>query len=119
MYHHPLNLTLRFLLELIGLFAFGYWGWTQHTGLARWAWTIGLPLTAAVIWGIFRIPNDPGPAPVAVPGWVRLVLEAAFFGGATLAFFAAGRSAWGWAFGLVVLLHYMVSYDRVARMLRG
>ncbi len=56
---HPLNLALRFLLELVALGAMGYWGWTQHEGTARWLWAIGLPLVAAVLWGTFAVPTTP------------------------------------------------------------
>jgi hypothetical protein len=115
--NHPLNLALRFMLELVALFAPGYWGWTQHDGLARLPWTIGLPLVVAVLWGTFRVPGDPGRAPIATPGVLRLLLEAAVFGGATLAFYAAGRDEWGLIFGIVVLLHYAASYDRIGRLL--
>jgi len=118
MANNPINLLLRFVLELAGLWAFAYWGWTQHAGLARWPWTLGLPLLAAALWGTFRVPNDPGKAPVAVPGWVRLLLEAAFFGGAAWALYAAGREAWALVFGVIVLLHYAASYDRVWRLLK-
>ena len=62
--------------------------------------------------------HDPGKAPVAVPGWVRLLLEAAFFGGAAWALYAAGREAWALVFGVIVLLHYAASYDRVWRLLK-
>ena len=119
MANHPLNLALRFLLELVGLFAYGYWGWTQHTGLARWAWTLGLPVIAALAWGTFRVPGDPGNAPVAVAGWVRLLLEAIYFGGAVWALYAAGRGSWALAFALVVVIHYALSYDRVVWLLQG
>jgi hypothetical protein len=115
---NPLNLALRFFLELAALVAMGYWGWTQHDGFARWLLAIGVPVVAAAAWGIFRVPGDPGDAPVPVPGLVRLTLEFAFFSGATWALFAAGRPSWGWAFGIVTLLHYAASYDRVARLVR-
>jgi len=117
MANHPLNLALRFLLELVALFAMGYWGWTQHSGFARFFWTIGLPLGAAVLWGTFRVPGHPGPAPVAVPGPVRLLLEAVVFGGGTWAFYAAGRENWALIFGAIVLLHYLASYDYVIQLL--
>lgn len=115
---NPLNLILRFLLELFGLFALGTWGWTQHAGFLRFVWAGGLPLVAAILWGTFRVPNDPGKAPVPVPGWVRLGLEAAYFGGAVLALFAADRPTWAWVFGLLVAAHYGLSYDRIAWMLK-
>ena len=119
MANHPLNLALRFLLELFALFSLGYWGWTQHSGLPRLLWTIGLPLVAAVAWGTLRVPGHPGDAPIAVPGVVRLLLEAVFFGGAIWALYAAGRSTWGLVFGLIVLAHYIASYDYVLELLRA
>jgi len=119
MANNPLNLTLRFILELVGLFALGYWEWTQHDGLYRWLLAAGLPLLATVLWGTFRVPNDPGPAPVAVPGWVRLLLEAAYFTSAVLAFYGSQKPAWAMIFGLVVVVHYLISYDRVTLLLRN
>ncbi len=117
---NPINLLVRFALELGSLFSIGYWGWTQHDGGLKYLLAIGLPLIAAVVWGIFRIPGDAsssGNAPVAVPGWVRLVLELVFFGAGTLALFASGQNTLGWIFGLVVMIHYCISYDRIAWML--
>ena len=80
MSNHPLNLAFRFLLELAGLAAMGYWGWQQGSGWVRFAAAVLVPLAASVLWGTFRVPDDPGKAPVPVPGFVRLLLEAAFFG---------------------------------------
>lgn len=118
MANHPINLALRFILELIALFALGYWGWAQHSGMARLLWTIGLPVVAAVLWGTFRVPGDPGKAPVPVPGVARLLLEAVYFGAATWAFYAAGLVVWSWVFGIVVLAHYAVSYDRIVWLIK-
>ncbi len=115
---NPVNLALRFFLELFGLFALGYWGWTQHASWLRFLWTIGLPLIAAVLWGTFRVPDDPGKAPVAVPGFIRLFLEAVYFGGSVLALFASGQPVWGWIFGILIVIHYLLSYDRIAWMLK-
>jgi Protein of unknown function (DUF2568) len=118
MANHPLNLVLRFVLEMLGLYALGYWGWTQHSGVLKFLLAIGLPLLAAVLWGTFRVPNDPGKAPVPVTGIVRLLLEAAYFGAATWALFAAGQERWATIFGIVVLVHYALSYDRIIRFVR-
>lgn len=115
---HPLNLGLRFALELIGLYALWYWGWHTHAGLARWAWAFGLPIIAAILWSTFRVSNDPGRAPVRVPGPVRLLLEVVYFGGAALAFYTAGRENWGLLLGVVVLAHYLLSYERVVKLIR-
>jgi hypothetical protein len=74
MANNPINLLVRFILELAGLFALGYWGWTQHTGALRILLAVGLPLLAAAIWGVFRVPGHPGNAPVAVPGMTLMAL---------------------------------------------
>lgn len=95
----------------------GYWGWTQHEGLSRLLWTIGLPLLMAVLWGTFRVPGDPGNAPVAVPGVVRLLVEALVFGTAVWALAAAGRSNAALILAVIITGHYLVSYDRVLWLL--
>ncbi|HXF63349.1 MAG TPA: YrdB family protein [Caldilineaceae bacterium] len=116
---HPVNLALRFLLELVALFAFAYWGWTQHSGLPRVLWAVGLPLLVAVAWALFRAAEPGGLAPVvAIPGVARLLLEIVVFGGATWAFYAAGRPVWAGLLGAVVLLHYLASYDRLAQLIQ-
>lgn len=115
---HPLNAALRFALELAALAAMGYWGWVQHDGVARWLWAIGLPLVAAAAWGIFRVPGDPGDAPVAVPGVVRLLLEVVYFGGAVWLLVLAGRPPWALALGVLLVSHYLWAYQRVVWMLQ-
>jgi hypothetical protein len=110
---HPINLGLRFVLELGTWAAMGYWGWTQHDGLPRALWGIGLPLLAMAVWGTFRVPDDPGKAPVAIPGIVRLTLELGEFGLGAWLLIAAGRSTLGIVFAVIVALHYLASYDRI------
>jgi hypothetical protein len=114
---NPINLALRFLLELAALLAMGAWGWRQGEGVVRFILAFGVPLLAAAVWGVFRVPNDPGKAPVVVPGVLRLALELAYFAFAVWALFDIGAQAWGWALGVIVVLHYLVSYDRVGRLL--
>lgn len=112
---HPLNMTLRLFLEMGTLFAYGYWGWTQHDGIWRFIWALGLIIAAAVIWGTFAVPDDPsrsGKAPVPVPGIVRLILELVFFAAGVWAFYAAGRPIWGLTLGILTIIHYGISYDR-------
>ena len=115
--NNPLNLALRFALEITGLLALAYWGWTQHAGLARWLWSLGLPLLAAALWGTFRVPDDPGKAPVAVPGFARLILELTYFAAAIWALFAANKDLWAYTFAGLLLFHYVISYDRVLWLL--
>jgi hypothetical protein len=118
MANNPLNLALRFVLELVALGGLALLGWTL--GGDGWALlpAIGLPVAAAAAWGTFRVPNDPGAAPVAVPGPVRLALEAVVFGGGVVGFAAAGHTTVALVVGAVMAGHYIVSYDRVLRLLR-
>jgi hypothetical protein len=118
MANHPLNLALRFFLEMAGLVAMGYWGWSQHSGAEKWLWTIGAPLVAAAIWGIFRVPNDPGKALVAVPGLVRLLLEMAYFCAGVMALYASGLVTISNIFAIMIIGHYLASYDRVLWLLK-
>ena len=48
MSNHPVNLAVRFFVELAALFALGYAGWTQNEGILRPLIGIGLPVLAAV-----------------------------------------------------------------------
>ena len=118
---NPINLAVRFLLELSALLAVGFWGWRQGKGSFRFVLAIGLPLIAAVLWGTFAVPDDPsrsGKAPVPVPGIVRLVLELAIFAFATWALYNAGATQLGWLLGVVTLVHYVLSYDRLWWLIR-
>jgi hypothetical protein len=113
-----INLGVRFLLELCGLAALIYWGF--HTGEELMKIVLGLllPLLAAVAWGTFRVPNDPGKAPVAMPGPVRLLLEAAYFTLALAALSSAGQPALAALLGIAVVLNYAILYERVIWLLK-
>ncbi|MCB9081946.1 MAG: YrdB family protein [Lewinellaceae bacterium] len=113
MHNHPLNLALRFGLEITALVALGYWTWHKVDSPWRWVATIGIPLIYAALWGVFRVNNDPGPAPVAVPGMVRLALEVLVFGSALLAWYQAGANRAFWIMLILLIGHYLVSYERV------
>lgn len=141
MSNHPLNLALRFLLELVALGALAYWGWTQPDSAWRWIAALGLPLIGAALWGAFRVPGDQErmaqsfqamgipsaesppssarrKAPIAVQGVVRLLLEAVFFGAAVALLADANQPRAALIFGAVVVLHYVASYDRILWLLR-
>lgn len=119
---HPVNLTLRFLLEMAALITIGYWGWQQSNNLLlQIGLALGFPLIAAILWGTFAVPDDPsrsGKAPVPVPGWLRLILELALFAVATWALFAVDAAVLGWIVGIVTAIHYALSYDRLRWLLR-
>jgi hypothetical protein len=112
-------LAVRFLLELLALVALGIWGHQAGGGgIAGWVLAASVPATAATVWGVFRIPNDPKPAPVAVPGPVRLLIEAAFFGGAAAALVGIGQPALAAAFGGAVIVDYALLPARWGRLAR-
>jgi hypothetical protein len=116
---NPINLTLRFILEILALATFGAWGRAQSQGALGITLMILFPLLAAIAWGTFNVKGDPsrsGKAPVPVPGLVRLLLELVFFGLATWALFSFNPT-YGWIFGIVTLLHYVLSYDRIRWLL--
>lgn len=116
MSHHPVNLALRFFLELAAIAAMAYGSWTASEGILRVLLAVGVPMVAAAAWGTFRVPDDPGKPPVQVPGWVRLLLEVVFFGTAVV-LLSAEQSTMALLFGVVVALHYLVSYDRIIWLL--
>lgn len=113
---NPANLLLRLLLEIAALILLGMWGWET----AGWLLGFGLPVLAATLWGVFNVPDDPsrsGKAPVAVPGWLRLLIELAIFATAAL---AAGSILGMWPtlfFVLLVVGHYLLSLGRIRWLL--
>ena len=121
MSQNPINLAVRFILELAALAALAYWGWTQHTGVLRYLLTVSLLVLGAVLWGVFAVPGDrsrSGDAPVPVPGILRLLLELLLFGFAAWCLYDAGLVLLANIFGIVVLVHYIISYDRIIWLLR-
>ena len=118
---NPINLAVRFILEIIALVVFGYWGWNSSEDFLRIILVVLLPLIAAVLWGTFAVLNDPsrsGKAPIPVSGIIRLILELVFFALAAFALYATGNEKYAWIFGSVVLVHYLLSYDRITWLLR-
>ncbi len=118
---HPINLAVRFLLEIAGLVALGLMGWHYGNGIYEYAFAIGFPLLAAICWGTFAVPDDPGRSGktvVRVPGLLRLILELTFFISASWSFIVTGATILGWAYATVVLVHYVVSHDRVLWLIR-
>lgn len=113
MNNHPLNLALRFILELLALYIVGYWGYTKGEGVYKYIFMLLIPLILATAWAVFRVPGDPGRAPVAVNGIIRLTIEASVFGIAVFALFDTGYDKYGWILLAVLIVHYAISYDRL------
>jgi hypothetical protein len=104
------NDALRFILELWALVAFGF----------NYALMLILPIAAAVLWGVFAVPNDPsrsGGAPVPVPGAVRLLLEFLILGSAFVAMYVEGLLYLSLIFGVLVIIHYVLAHERIRWLL--
>lgn len=114
---NQLLLLIRFLMELSALAIVAMWGWHYTTTWTKYLLAIGFPVIAATIWGVFRIPNDPKPAPVEVPGILRLSYELFLFGFSTWALYSMGYITYSYVMGIVIILSYVGSYDRTIKML--
>lgn len=118
---NPINLALRFLLEVASLIVMGIWGWNQTEEWIRYLLALAIPIIAAIVWGTFAVPNDPsrsGNAPVPVHGVIRLVIELTFFVIAVLFLHLMGTTKLGIIMGAIVFIHYIISYDRVVWLLK-
>lgn len=113
---HPINLALRFVLEMCALIALAIWGWRTSETWTRFLFAIGIPLITAAVWATFAVADDPsrsGAAPVPVPGVLRLILELAIFTAACWALYDLEMRGLALALAVTVIVHYAVSYDRV------
>ncbi len=117
---HPINLMIRFILELMALVSVGFWGWKSNEGILQYILGIGLPILMTIIWGTFAVPDDPsrsGKAPVPVSGLIRLLLEFTFFALAVWALHDLQQDKLSYILGGIVIIHYIVSYDRISWLL--
>jgi hypothetical protein len=97
----PLNLALKFLLELVALAAFGIWGASIASGFAAVVLAIGLPVVVAVLWGAFAAPK----ARRRLPLRLRAPFELGVFALAALALWQAESLAWGAAFAAIAVVN--------------
>jgi uncharacterized protein DUF2568 len=100
----PLNLVLKFLLELAALAAAGLWGASIAGGVAALVLAIVLPLVVAVLWGVFAAPR----ARRRLPLRLRAPFELGVFTLAALALWDAGRPAWGVAFAVIAVANALL-----------
>lgn len=118
---HPINLAIRFLLEIAALLAVAVWGWRQSDSWLKFVLALGIPIILAIVWGTFAVPGDPsrsGAAPVAVPGILRLVIELAIFALAVWTLYDLGYINLSLILGIIVALHYIISYDRILWLIK-
>ncbi|MCB9222833.1 MAG: YrdB family protein [Crocinitomicaceae bacterium] len=117
---NPINLALRFILEISSLVIIGIWSYKLSDDFSRYIWMILIPVFWATIWGVFNVPNDPsrsGKAPVIVPGYLRLIIEILFFGFGCWVLYNMEQFNWCILLISVVSIHYVISYDRIRWLL--
>ncbi|MFC6519075.1 DUF2568 domain-containing protein [Undibacterium arcticum] len=107
---------------MTALVAMGFWGWQLGDGILQFFGALVVPIAAAAVWGAFAVPGDAsrsGSAPIAVSGVLRLGIEVTFFAFAARALYETGGTSLGLIFGAAVVVHYALSYDRIAWLLRA
>ena len=117
----PAHLAIRFALELALLGAFAYWGWhVGDGGVIGGLLAIAYPVAAATVWAVFRTAGDTGQARpvVAIPGALRLALEFALIGLAAYGVWTSGSRAAAETLLTAFALHYAVTWNRLAWLIR-
>lgn len=113
-----LNLIIRFVLEIVLVMIFGYWGWKTHYVFSGPITGLLLPAVAAAIWGIFRVEEESGKGVIVVPGWLRLAYEFLLFVAATLMLYDVTAHLYAKLFLISWCIHYLFSYKRILRLLK-
>ena len=71
-----MNIGLRFLIELIGLVVYGYWGFrVGNSSIQKGILCILVPLIVAIIWAFFGSPN----ANITLPTTAHFIVEMIIF----------------------------------------
>ncbi|MGG3280114.1 YrdB family protein [Paenibacillus solani] len=97
-----INLAVRFLLELVILFALGYWGFHFDSNLIiQIVLGVGLPLIIAIIWGKTISPK----ATIRLPMIGIIGIELLIFGTAFLCLLSEGFKAFAFIFIIVSLVN--------------
>ena len=118
MSNHPLNLGVRFLLELAMIAIFAYWAWNTFDGISKYVLSIVVPLLGSLLWAIFKVEGDGAKPLVAVNGVIRLSIECLLFSAAFLMLRSLQLQQLSMLFATVTVVHYAVSYDRIKWLLQ-
>jgi len=98
------NLLLAFLAELVALGIFAWWGWSAADNTAlRILLAVGLPLLAAVVWGLYAAPTAKRGSPA-----VRWVVKVVVFGLAGAALWSLGHPLLAAIFVVVVAANLLI-----------
>jgi hypothetical protein len=120
--YHPLNLALRFGLEVTGLYVFATRTYANFESPFNWVSAILVTLIAGAVWGVFKVPGDRtsnGKALVPINGVLRFILEFTFFFVAIF-LLVLDESYWFTGiFGFLIFFHYLFSLDRFVWLLKN
>jgi hypothetical protein len=97
----PLNLALKFLLELAAFAAFAIWGAHVGSGVAAVALAVVAPIVAVLLWGRFAAPRSAHRLPLRA----RAPFELGVFALAALALLASGHAVAAAVFAALVVLN--------------
>ncbi|HEY3512017.1 YrdB family protein [Kribbella sp. NPDC051137] len=101
------NLLLAFLAEILALGVLARWGWDLGgTTATRLLLAVGLPLVAAVLWGLFAAPTA---TRGQVPRWIVKVLV---FGLAAAALWSMGHPLLGIVFVVVIAANLAIIHTQ-------
>ena len=101
------NVILRFLLELFGLFIYGYWGYKiGATVVMKWGLATGIPLIIAMVWGLFGSPK----AAFSLSGFPHLLLEIGIFLIPIALLISLGKVQLAWFYGVIVIVNRILMY---------
>jgi hypothetical protein len=110
-----------FLLEVVGLVGIGRLGW--HVGTST-AWSLSLSALfvalSSAVWALFRTPGfvpGGGNPTIAVPGPVRVVIEAGFYAIATVGLWTSKWQVAAVVYAAGVVLVAWVLRERLAGLL--
>ena len=115
-------LAVRFLLEIIAVGSIGFAGWRIGDGEISGGILAALfVIIAATVWGTFSVPDDPtrNPKPViAVPGWLRILVELTVFGVAAWSLWVFASRAASESFLTLLGIVTLVGWDRIWWLIR-
>ncbi|WP_253259442.1 YrdB family protein [Subtercola boreus] len=99
------NDAFRFVLELFAFFSIGLWGFLAWPPLWNWAFGIGAPLFAIVLWGLFRSPK----AVITLDPFGKALVEIVIMGSAALAWLVMGQWIVAVVFGILAVISGVIS----------
>jgi hypothetical protein len=102
-----LNAALRFILELAGIVALAFWGWTVGDGSPlRIILALGAPLLLTVAWALLIAPRSRSP----LDQRTRFVVGSGLLLVAAAGLWAAGSTAVAAAFGILVVVNTVLAF---------